>query len=565
MKELITSFVLSVTALFSGMTAYIGDILVPPIQEPIYVSFNKEATLGADTKLFVGGTTYALSGSGISSSATSIGLTSLTIPQTGYELLDADFSDTFYVTIEPGNTSRQEFASCTTVAQNADNTATLSGCTRGLRPFSPYTANSSYQFAHAGGTKLIFSNPPQLYDEAAFKGNDEAVTGVWTFNSNLPTSTLTATGTTQFATKGLVDAMANQGAATATESVTGISRLATEVQVASSTASTANLPYVIQAQNATSTPTYGCNDTATSGSLCIPVAENDGKLNQGWLDLTEAYTWSGTQTFSGTTAVTGTLESNLSTNDFVIDAAINGSVTPQVVAVATTTTYVVAADANNTTAVQAFGFITTNATASSTPYITIRGIVGGFSGLTVGANYYVSDTAGSIATTPSTTTIIPVGVALSATKLYANFGKKIQTGTITHSSAAAGTQDVQTIIGFTPAFVRLLGTVTADDTGESGDGNTRFDANYHGTNLVRSYATDIATGDATTVTISNIGSYTAIVDDLGASSAGGSNANSSTFSLNAVGADSITTRIVNATTLGAGGTSSGTIKYIALE
>src|SRR3990167_3910524 len=114
----------------------------------------------------VAGAVYYLSGSGISGSATSFTLTSLTIPQTGYELLDADFSDTFYVTLEPGSSTRQEIASCTTVAQSAsDNTATISGCTRGLLPFTPFTASTTYQFAHGGGTSVIFSNPPQLYEQ----------------------------------------------------------------------------------------------------------------------------------------------------------------------------------------------------------------------------------------------------------------------------------------------------------------------------------------------------------------------------------------------------------------
>lgn len=137
--------------------------------------------LGADLTLPLAGTVYSLSGSGISSAATSIGLTSLTIPQSGYEVQDSDLSATFYITLEPGSRTRQEIASCTTVTQNADNTATLSGCSRGLLPFSPYSASSTYAFAHGGGTSVIFSNPPQLYNEFAGKSNDETITGIWSF------------------------------------------------------------------------------------------------------------------------------------------------------------------------------------------------------------------------------------------------------------------------------------------------------------------------------------------------------------------------------------------------
>ena len=131
----------------------------------------------------VAGATYTLAGSGVTGSGTSITLQTLTLPQSGYELLDADFSTTFYVTLEPGSRTRQEIASCTTVTQNADNTATLSNCTRGLLPISPYTASTTFQFAHAGGTSLIFSDPPQLFNELGSLQDDETVTGEWIFGT----------------------------------------------------------------------------------------------------------------------------------------------------------------------------------------------------------------------------------------------------------------------------------------------------------------------------------------------------------------------------------------------
>lgn len=136
-------------------------------------------SVGGTAVSTIAGTAYALAGAGISSSDTSITLTSFTIPQTGYEIQDSDLSETFYITIEPGSRSRQEIASCTTVTQNSDNTATFTGCSRGLSPFSPYTASTTYAFSHSGGSTVIFSNPPQLYEQAAFKANDETITGTW--------------------------------------------------------------------------------------------------------------------------------------------------------------------------------------------------------------------------------------------------------------------------------------------------------------------------------------------------------------------------------------------------
>jgi hypothetical protein len=130
----------------------------------------------------VAGSTYTLAGSGVSASASSITLTSLTIPQTGYELQDSDFGDTFYVTLEPGSTKRQEIVSCTTVTQNAGDTATLSGCSRGLLPFGAYTASTTYAFAHSGGTSVIFSDAPQLFNLYAAKSSAETISGAWVYS-----------------------------------------------------------------------------------------------------------------------------------------------------------------------------------------------------------------------------------------------------------------------------------------------------------------------------------------------------------------------------------------------
>lgn len=240
----------------------------------------------------IAGVTYSLAGSGTTASATSITLSSLTIPQTGYELVDSDFSDTFYVTLEPGNPKRQEIISCTTVVQNANNSATLSGCSRGLTPFTPFTASTTYAFSHGGGTSVIFSDPPQLFNEFTAKSNAETITRLWTFNIH-PTALSSLgvpTSTYQYVTKQYVDVVALQGAATSTEDTGGISELATQIEMASTTDLGPTRPLVLQAKYATS--------TCQVAGLYIPITQNDGKISNVCLDLTETYTWTGSHTFS---------------------------------------------------------------------------------------------------------------------------------------------------------------------------------------------------------------------------------------------------------------------------
>lgn len=62
------------------------------------------------------------------------------------------------------------------------------------------------------------------------------------------------------------------------------------------------------------------------------------------------------------------------------------------------------------------GIIQTTATVGNSIQVAISGLVGGFTGLTAGAKYYLSNTAGGITTTPGTNSVF-IGWALSTTQL----------------------------------------------------------------------------------------------------------------------------------------------------
>lgn len=271
-----------------------------------------EAPVGADTQKFLGGAVYSVSGSGVSSSATSITLNSLTLPQNDYPIQDSDLSDTFYMTLEPGNTSRQEFISCTTVGANTGSNVTLSGCTRGLSPISPYTASTSLQFSHSGSSKLIFSNSPNLYDQAAFKGNDETITGTWLVPA--PTVDL------QIATKKYADDLAIAGAPDASITAKGIFEVGTQIEMASTTAiggGDTTAPLALTTAYSTSTP-----DGTSQSGLFVPISENDGFLSKLWTRLTDTYAWTALHSFAGglTSTATTTLDgSNVLSNAIIIN------------------------------------------------------------------------------------------------------------------------------------------------------------------------------------------------------------------------------------------------------
>lgn len=223
----------------------------------------------------IAGTTYNLSGSGVTAAATSIGLQSLTIPQTGKLITSSDLSSTFYVTLEPGSRASQEIVSCTGVTQNANLTATLTGCTRGLLPFSPYTASSTYAFSHAGGTGLIFSNPPQLYNTLLDRNQDATITASFLFPS--------PSAPTNAATKAYADALAmtGPGAVSSTPLAAGFVRIATKTQLGMGMASGSNQLYGVapsEAFSSSSPGTYGI----------VPTTNASGKLNGNFFDYTLA-------------------------------------------------------------------------------------------------------------------------------------------------------------------------------------------------------------------------------------------------------------------------------------
>ena len=95
---------------------------------------------------------------------------------------------------------------------------------------------------------------------------------------------------------------------------------------------------------------------------------------------------------------------------------INGGTLPVPCYIDTSDGKVYACDANVTTKLNYSVFAITNTTSGTAVTIQTGGVVGGFTGLTVGVKYYVQDAVGTIGTTPGTYEIL-VGIAISATQI----------------------------------------------------------------------------------------------------------------------------------------------------
>ncbi|MEK7578671.1 MAG: hypothetical protein AAB456_03075, partial [Patescibacteria group bacterium] len=269
------------SGIFSVLIAIAGLFGTVQVQPETYENFGAQA---------VGGELYYLSGSGVSATQTTVDLTKFGYSQpdgTYFKFGMEHFGSLGCGTLEPGVNKKQEFVSFTGVTQNANGTTQLTGATRGLERFPDYNASSTLRTSHAGGTKFVISNsPPCFYESYANRTASTTITTRWNFFT-LPESTRSATTSNQLVTKGYVDNTNNTGAATSTESNGGIVELATRTEQASTTGALADA-LVLQSRNATSTP--GANITATGGAgeTYVVVAEDDGRISQSWLDLSES-------------------------------------------------------------------------------------------------------------------------------------------------------------------------------------------------------------------------------------------------------------------------------------
>lgn len=299
---LLTAFLSVCAGVGFGLNAVLNDNVPSTHEQP---GIMQEPALGAVNA--VAGIRYFLHGSGVGATDTSITLTSFKQPVNAYPLQMADFGDIGYLTLEPGNTTRQEFISFTGITQNGDGTATLTGVTRGLSPVTPYTASSTIRKAHPGGSDAVISNPPQFYERFANKLNTQDITAIWTFASTswpkIDVSTADPSNDGEFATKKYVDDTAFSGASVVDASATarGVSELATGCEAASSTASGGSGILVIPSSLATST-----RNSATSPCRIVSTS-NDGYVDIGFMNPIYRTPVGSVTAFSSTTAPSGWL------------------------------------------------------------------------------------------------------------------------------------------------------------------------------------------------------------------------------------------------------------------
>lgn len=172
--------------------------------------------------------------------------------------------------------------------------------------------------------------------------------------------------------------------------------------------------------------------------------------------------------------------------------------------------------------------------------------------LTVGAIYYLTNTAGVISTTPGTI-FKPIGFAISATDLYIfpsqAYRRLIGNQTLS-LPAAGGTADTTITLPFLPKSIDIHGDITLCNSAGAGCEYVVWHAHYDQTTIkgVTVFKSPSSAGNVAPDTIAY--QTTAPV----ATCRSGTNQSSLTLTVNSVSATSIVFRVTNTITAGSGST-----------
>lgn len=312
MNDLLIKALVGLVAALSALIPSLQRSVNPPT---LPVAITSAPLFGTTNFSPVQAQRFILSGSGSGLTDTSITLTQMKLPDGTTNITMSNFGSIGYGTLEPG-TSKEEQISFTGISQNGNGSATLTGVSRGLAFVSPFTASTTLRRTHAGGSIFVISNTAAFYSNFLSGINDATITSRFVYSSTTPPrydlnpASFSAFPDTTFASLSYVNSVASAGAATATESVTGLVRLATRLQQASSTDAGPSIPLVLQAKYATSSPI----PFSGSGNNYAVITRDDGRIDPNFVATTtsDVYRFGGpvvfntsTTTFNAGTVISG--------------------------------------------------------------------------------------------------------------------------------------------------------------------------------------------------------------------------------------------------------------------
>lgn len=188
-------------------------------------------------------------------------------------------------TLDTG-TASAEYA-CGTASGTA-----ISALVRGINPLNPTATSSALTFSHRRGADVRITDFPILQIIKRLNNGQDAFPNPLTYDSGVSTTTLQSNGQ-YLASINYVNGVSVAGAANATTTAKGILQFATGAQVSSGTMQGSTGAFLVA-------PNWIFNSTAGSATT-VPVTGSNGKLAQGFIDLSQAFTFTGAVTFNSAT------------------------------------------------------------------------------------------------------------------------------------------------------------------------------------------------------------------------------------------------------------------------
>lgn len=208
-------------------------------------------------------------------------------------LTTAKIGDFAVFTINPGAANEEKIS--VSAVSVSGTTATWTIINRGLS-FTENVAITANKKQHAIGETVIISNDDHYINQQYVNVDDaQTISGIKTFSA----SPLAPTPTTdsQVAIKSYVDGVALVSAPDANETTKGVIELSTAAEAAAGTSlGSTGARLVLPGSLATSTP----NASTATGNI---VASLGRYIKQTWLDLSEAFSFSGGLTSTATTTI----------------------------------------------------------------------------------------------------------------------------------------------------------------------------------------------------------------------------------------------------------------------
>ena len=172
----------------------------------------------------------------------------------------------------------------------------VTGLVRGIDPVTGVTSVVALKKAHNRGATVKITNYPTDALYGRLLNGQETIPNPLKYDTSVSTTTLSA-NTSFLASVAYANSVALQGAPVATTSVPGVVQIGTTAQITAGTGMTGSYTLV---------PAGSLFSQSWRSATTVPVTNATGTLSAGFIDQTANYTWSGLQTFNGSTTTLAT-------------------------------------------------------------------------------------------------------------------------------------------------------------------------------------------------------------------------------------------------------------------